>query len=82
MTTACGTRAYTFVWRDTTQGDEYALGDVNADGTVDIEDVNCLINIILNGTDPADYGNRADIDGTPGIDVGDVNAAINIILGS
>ena len=82
LTTACGTRAYTFVWRDTTQGDEYALGDVNADGTVDIEDVNCLINIILNGTDPADYGNRADIDGTPGIDVGDVNAVINIILGS
>ena len=56
-------------------------GDVNADGVVDIQDVNILINIIL-GTDQASkYNGRADLTGDNATDIADVNAAVNIILG-
>ena len=37
-----------------TAGMEYQRGDVTQDGSVDIEDVTCLINYILNGTWPED----------------------------
>ncbi len=55
-------------------------GDLNGDGNVDIVDVNILINVILEITDPSLYGNTADIDGDSAIDISDVNALINIIL--
>ncbi len=78
LTAGCGTKAYTFSWREPAAG--YRPGDVNGDGTVDVEDVNCLINIIVAGHDPEQYGGRAEVDGAPGIDVGDVNAAINLVV--
>ncbi len=55
-------------------------GDVNGDGTVDVTDVNILVNIILGKANAADYPN-ANINGEGGIDVSDVNAVVNIILG-
>ncbi len=60
---------------------EYAVGDVNGDGVVDVTDVNILVNITL-GADSADnYDGRADVDGNGSIDVSDINAVINIMLG-
>ena len=56
-------------------------GDVNDDGTVDITDVNILINIILGNDQASKYGSRADVNGDGTIDNADVNAIINIILG-
>ena len=57
-------------------------GDVNADGVVDIADVNIVINIML-GKDSADnYDGRAYItDGDTDVDIADVNAVINLMLG-
>lgn len=55
-------------------------GDVNADGMVDVDDVNAIINVILGTTMPSDYAGNADIDGSGIVDVDDVNAVINIIL--
>ena len=58
----------------------YATGDVNGDGTVDISDVNAIINIIL-GTAASSYKGNADVNGDGSVDIADVNAIINIILG-
>ena len=57
-------------------------GDVNGDGSVDISDVNILINIML-GIDRAEtYDGRAYVtNGDTIVDVADVNAVINIMLG-
>ena len=54
------------------------VGDVNGDNTVDVGDVNLLINIMLGkaATSPA-----ADLTGDGAVDVGDVNMVINIMLG-
>ena len=55
-------------------------GDLNADGTVDVTDVNILINIVLGNAQAGDYDGRALITDDEDIDVSDVNALINIIL--
>ena len=50
--------------------------DVNGDGTVNIADVNLIINWILSGsTDPA-----GDVNGDGTINIADINAVINAIL--
>lgn len=54
-------------------------GDVNGDGTVDISDVNILINIALGKAEAEQYPN-ADITGDGTVDISDVNADINLIL--
>ncbi|MCQ2289342.1 MAG: xylanase [Muribaculaceae bacterium] len=55
-------------------------GDVNGDNTVDISDLNILVNIIL-GTDKAEnYGGRAYVSGGTSVDIADVNALLNLIL--
>lgn len=56
------------------------VGDVDGNGTVDVADVNILVNIMLGKANAADYPN-ANVDGQGGIDVGDVNAIVNIMLG-
>lgn len=56
------------------------LGDVDGNGSVDVSDVNAIINIILGKANAADYPN-ANVNGDSGVDVTDVNAVINIILG-
>lgn len=59
-------------------GSGQVTGDVNGDGKVDVEDVNCIINVILKLN--SDNQALADVDGDGKVDVSDVNAVINIIL--
>ena len=57
-------------------------GDVNADGQVDIADVNIVINLMLGKDDPDNYDGRAYLtEGDTVVDIADVNAAINLMLG-
>ena len=53
-------------------------GDVNADGEVNIADVNCIINVIHGEVDT--YEGRADVNGDGEVNIADINAIINIIL--
>ena len=57
---------------------EVALGDINGDSTVDIEDVTELINRILDGS--STYVAEGDIDGDGTIDINDVTGIISIVL--
>ena len=57
-------------------------GDVNGDGTVDVDDVDMVIKIILNKPLPEGQPKgEANVDGSGNIDIDDVNAIIKIILG-
>jgi len=56
-------------------------GDVNADGEVNIADVNALISIILGNSTAEDYVGVSDVNGDAEINIADVNAVIAIILG-
>ncbi len=58
------------------------VGDVNGDGSVDINDVNALVNIILEVKSRYDYKGDANVDGDARdrVDIDDVNALVNIIL--
>lgn len=60
---------------------QYATGDVNGDGTVDITDVNIIINILLGKDNAEKYDGRAHVTGNSIVDISDANAIINIILG-
>ena len=51
-------------------------GDVNGDGTVNITDINMVINMILSGT----YNEVGDLNGDGTVNIGDINALIGIIL--
>ena len=58
-------------------GEEPGLpGDVNGDGTVNITDINMVINMILSGT----YNELGDLNGDGAVNIGDINALIAIIL--
>ena len=59
---------------------EWMLGDVNADGAVDILDLNILINIVLEKDDADYYERRAYIEGGDKVSIADINALINIML--
>ena len=59
----------------------YDKGDVNGDGSVDGNDLNTLINIILGKDDAEGYDGRANVDEEGDIDGNDLNALINILLG-
>ncbi|MBR6283411.1 MAG: hypothetical protein IKR25_03850 [Muribaculaceae bacterium] len=56
------------------------LGDLNGDATVDVGDVNILINLVLEINNDPIARALADINGDSTIDISDVNALINIIL--
>ena len=56
-------------------------GDVDGNGTVDDNDLNILINIILGKDNAANYDGRANVDGQGGVDGSDINTLINILLG-
>ena len=56
-------------------------GDVNNDGSVDIKDLNIVINIVLGQDDASKYDGRADVNKDSKVDIVDVNAIINTILG-
>ena len=53
---------------------------MNLDGTVDVEDMNIIINIFLETETDEGYISRANINGDEKIDVEDMNTLINIIL--
>ena len=70
----------TVTLKDYPDAPEGMVGDVNLDGTVDVTDVNIVINIILQRDQAENYGRRAYITNDDVIDISDVNAIINIIL--
>ena len=53
------------------------IGDVDGNGTVDINDLNVVINAILG----QDVGYQVDVDGNGVVDIEDLNVVINGILG-
>lgn len=55
------------------------VGDVDGSGIVDVDDVNCVINVILGKTSTYSTAD-ADVNASGIVDVDDVNAIINIIL--
>jgi len=55
-------------------------GDVNCDGTVDVADINTVINIVLGKDDGSGNKSRADVNNDGAIDVDDINIIINIIM--
>lgn len=60
----------------------YLMGDVNADGKVDVADVSILISVVLGKTSTTDYINTVgDMDGSHTLDVADVSGIISLILG-
>ena len=56
-------------------------GDVNADGEVNIADVNCLIDVILGNKTADEFDGRAFVNDDNEVNIADVNAVIEIILG-
>ncbi len=56
-------------------------GLVSLDGTVDVTDINIVVNIILGKDNAANYDGRADVNNSGVVDVSDVNILVNIILG-
>ena len=54
-------------------------GDLDSDGSVDVNDVNILVNIILGKLNREDY--NADLNQNSEIGVDDINILVNIILG-
>ena len=71
------------VWVDDitlTYSDNVLLGDVNNDGDVNVVDVICLINYILNDPPPVFIKKAADLDGNGEINITDVPALVDFIL--
>ena len=56
--------------------------DVNADGAVDVADVNMVVNMMLGKDGMADFADHCDITGDGAVDVADINAIINNMLHS
>ncbi len=54
------------------------IGDVTSDGSVDVSDINAIINMVLTIEPKADEG---DANGDGNVDIADVNKIINIMLG-
>lgn len=63
------------------KGSKYDTGDLNGDGTVDVSDVNLLIDLVLGKITEDILLGEPDISGDGTIDVTDVNILIDIILG-
>jgi M6 family metalloprotease-like protein len=61
---------------------QFAAGDVNGDGEINVADVNSIIDIIMSGSSDADIMARADVNGDGEVNVADVNAIIDMILNS
>lgn len=57
-------------------------GDINADRSADITDLNILINVILGQDNTDDYEGRDDINQDQVVDIADLNFLINYILGN
>ena len=57
----------------------FILGDVNADGAMNVSDVTTLVNMIL-GLLPTDKS-TADVNNDGRVNVSDITALINLLLG-
>ena len=55
-------------------------GDINGDGTLDVTDVNIIINILLGKDSAEHYSGNCDLNSDHTIDVVDANIAINLML--
>lgn len=56
-------------------------GDVNLDGLVDVDDINCIIGVLLGEFPATKFEGRADVNGDGLVDVDDINAIIDVIMG-
>ena len=59
---------------------EYAMGDANGDGSVNVADVMLIVNHILGNTLPVFHKECANMNGDSRIDVADVMLVVNMIL--
>ncbi|MBQ7689975.1 MAG: choice-of-anchor J domain-containing protein [Muribaculaceae bacterium] len=64
----------------TTLPTQQVPGDLNGDGTVDVTDVNLIINLVLNQISPDALTGNADLNGDTEVDITDVNMLINLVL--
>lgn len=69
------------IWAVTTGATVLVPGDVTGDGSVDVSDVNAVINVMLGKENSQQIIALADVTGDGSVDVSDVNAIINIMLG-
>jgi len=60
-------------------GDDSVLGDMNGDGSVNVQDIVMIINMVIGNTD---VDLNADINYDGAVDVLDIVLLVNIILGS
>ena len=60
-------------------GDDSVLGDMNGDGSVNVQDIVMIINMVIGNTD---VDLNADINFDGAVDVLDIVLLVNIILGS
>ena len=58
-----------------------ARGDINGNGTVDVTDVNIVVNILLGKAQASSYPGNPDLNNDNTVDVSDVNIVVNILLG-
>ena len=60
----------------------YITGDINGDGSIDVNDINALVNIMLGREQRSSYPGQANVDGDPddSVDVADINVVLNIML--
>lgn len=73
---ANGTASFWYIKGENTE----LVGDVNLDGIVDVDDVNCVVQVILGKVSAETYGGRADVNASGDTDIDDVNAIIAIML--
>ncbi len=59
---------------------EFATGDVNGDGTIDVVDINALVSILVGSASAAEYDGRADVNGDGTVDIVDINATLSLIM--
>ena len=69
-----------YIWLDNQINALNPLGDVNINGTVNIEDVTCLIELLLNGETGGYYSGDVNEDGQ--VNIADVTSLIAMLLAS
>lgn len=69
-------------WKEFMFASSWLKGDVNADGEVNIADINALLDIILGKQVDHDMWLRADVNEDGEVNIADINALLDIILGS
>lgn len=55
-------------------------GDVNLDGLVDVDDINCIINVLLGESPASQYDGRADVNNDGKNDIIDINILVQKII--